>query len=411
MSFVFGVLVLIFQVRLGAQEVLDDVAPTPKTAPKIVHLSGPHSHANLSIFLIHGEANLKERKFLSLGEAMEQQKIIVHETSEVNTLMVESLSEDSEVFIQSGDIVKGGKQDRLMATDMIVPAKSGRIPIPSFCVESGRWTGRGQEDVARFSANAFQGGKSVKLAANHARSQQEVWSKVQEAQSKLSKTVNKDVAAPNSPTSYQLTREDKELVAKLDEYETKLACILQSNDVIGIAYAINGVVEGVEIYGSAPLLKSQWKKLLNSCATDALAALDAVKERATPGIAAVETFLRQSEGTLKELKQAVPGREALNVSQNRTFNLPQTANQVSREPQVEQTGQHLQQRQSEPQQQVQQSQPAQRVAEPVQETQTALAFQTIRIFQCETPTTLLIESRDMDGNGNLIHRSYLRKEK
>jgi hypothetical protein len=125
----------------------------------------------------------------------------------------------------------------------------------------------------------------------------------------------------------------------------------------------------------------------------------------------VETFLRQSEGTLKELKQAVPGREALNVSQNRTFNLPQTANQVSREPQVEQTGQHLQQRQSEPQQQVQQSQPAQRVAEPVQETQTALAFQTIRIFQCETPTTLLIESRDMDGNGNLIHRSYLRKEK
>ena len=41
------------------------------------------------------------------------------------------------MFIQSGDIVKGGKQDRILSVSIMIPPLSGRILIEAFCVESG----------------------------------------------------------------------------------------------------------------------------------------------------------------------------------------------------------------------------------------------------------------------------------
>src|SRR5262249_38239386 len=64
---------------------------------------------------------------------------------------VENLGDEA-VFIQAGDIVKGGKQDRSLTVSLLLPPHSERIPIASFCVEPGRWSQRGREDVGRFSS-------------------------------------------------------------------------------------------------------------------------------------------------------------------------------------------------------------------------------------------------------------------
>ena len=104
-------------------------------------LSGPYTHENLTIYLIHGEDKLKGKAPLTLDEALEQKKVIVYETKEVNNLSIENVS-DEDVFIMAGEIVKGGRQDRLLQYDLIVSAKSGKMPLPAFCVESGRWTQR-----------------------------------------------------------------------------------------------------------------------------------------------------------------------------------------------------------------------------------------------------------------------------
>ena len=71
-------------------------------------LSGPYTHENLTIFLIHGEDRIKSTNLLTLQEAIEQKKVILHETQNVNELAVENVSPYQEVFIQSGDLVKGG---------------------------------------------------------------------------------------------------------------------------------------------------------------------------------------------------------------------------------------------------------------------------------------------------------------
>src|SRR6516165_9190851 len=132
--------------------------------------SGPYTYQNLTIFLVHGKDTLPTKKMLTLAEALEQKKLVVHETKNVNELSVENVAADVDVFIQSGDIVKGGQQDRVLGYDLIVSAKSGKVPIPSFCVEQGRWSKRGQEDPGKFDSSGFNAnGKSFKNAVNFAR--------------------------------------------------------------------------------------------------------------------------------------------------------------------------------------------------------------------------------------------------
>src|SRR5882724_8957636 len=120
-------------------------------APEGRRVSGPVVHENLAIYFIHGKS-APGKVPLTLEEAMAKGAVKVRETSNVNQLEIENLGLD-DVFVQSGDIVKGGKQDRTLMVSLMLPPKSGAIPIASFCVEQGRWSARCKEDVKTFASS------------------------------------------------------------------------------------------------------------------------------------------------------------------------------------------------------------------------------------------------------------------
>src|SRR5205807_8442095 len=113
---------------------------------------GPVVHENLAIYFVHG-GSAGGPVPLTLAEALEQRRVQVRETGKVNELEVENIG-DQEVFIQSGEIVKGGRQDRALTTSLILPPHSGKVPLASFCVEQGRWSARGGEDTRQFTTAA-----------------------------------------------------------------------------------------------------------------------------------------------------------------------------------------------------------------------------------------------------------------
>jgi hypothetical protein len=258
-------------------------------------ITGPFVHRNLAVFVLHGPQLKRAKPFIGLTQAMEKKLVVVHETSTVNLLQIENLSTDLEVFVQAGDIVKGGKQDRILAATMFLPTKSGRVPIPAFCVEQGRWSGRGAEAVGAFGGNRAQGGKDVKLAAAGAANQSEVWAEVAKTQELLGKRLRRSVSAAASPSSYQLSLEDKDVAARVAETERALAGILIGKpDAVGVAYAINGRVEGAELFPSAEILRIQWPKLLGSFAVDAMSQCDDGKDHPIPTVKAVEAFFAEA---------------------------------------------------------------------------------------------------------------------
>lgn len=266
-------------------------------------VSQAYTHKNLSIFLIHGKNETSKTNIMTLAEALERKLFRVYETSDVNELMVENLSRDQDVFIQSGDIVKGGKQDRVLATSIIIPARSGRVSIDAFCVESGRWEKRKNEDSSQFtSSNDRIVSKELKLAANDTRSQQEVWAKVSEAQKRLSDNLGGSVAAAESSSSLQLSLENGRVSANVDDYIRYLSNVTAGKtDVIGYAFAINGQINSADIYVSNALFKKLWPKMLKAAAVEAVSHSRGVRLAEPVKSDAVGKFLADAdEGAVQE---------------------------------------------------------------------------------------------------------------
>src|SRR5436190_400644 len=271
-------------------------------------LEGPFTQGNLSVFLVHGRDKIKGQTFITLEEALVQRKVIVRETREVNSLSIENVSSE-EVYVQSGDIVKGGAQDRMLVTDLILPPHSGKIPIDAFCVENGRWSRRGTEEVTQFDSSAnFVASRDVKLAAKERGSQSEVWAEVAAAQDKLSRNVGGSVKSAASPTSFQLALENKQVTASADSYVKALSGIVDGKtDVIGYVFAINGKINSADIYASSVLFKKLWPKLLQASAIEAVAEVRRGDKFEAPKPAEVQGFIDDGDkGPEKE--KSISGR-------------------------------------------------------------------------------------------------------
>jgi hypothetical protein len=254
---------------------------------------GPFVHRNLAGYVVHCAAQTGAETYLTLEEGLERKTVVVHETGDVGELAVENLSE-TKLLIQAGDIVKGGKQDRVLAYDLILAPRSGRVSIKSFCVESGRWSARGDEHAEYFeSAPAMVASKGGKFAfrTGYSRSQNAVWSEVAEVQRKLSSQVEGSVHADVSPTSLQLTLEDKRVKATADEYIEALEKNGASPDAVGYVFAVNGEVNSGDVYSSPALFRKLWPKLLRASAVEAAADLQEGDAPPPPTVEAVLGFL------------------------------------------------------------------------------------------------------------------------
>jgi hypothetical protein len=260
--------------------------------------SGPYHHANLTIFLIHGSEQLPGANYLTLQEALEQKKAVVHETGSVSELSIENTSPDEEVFIQSGDIVKGGKQDRTLHYDMVVSADAGKVPVASFCVEHGRWSQRGEEEARGFSSSgSCLNSKELKLANRYEANQSKVWEKVGAAQEKLSLNAGGDVRSKVSASSLQLTLEDSAVRKAIQPYLDELRGIVgEEGDAIGYVFAINGQINSAEVYGSRRLFRQLWPKLLQASAVESVAEQKGEAAPNPVSEAMIRTWLKDAEG-------------------------------------------------------------------------------------------------------------------
>jgi hypothetical protein len=294
----------------------------PAFADAGIQVSGPVVHDNLAIYLVHGTAGGGGVP-LTLQEALAKGAVKVQETGSVNALTVENTGKD-EVFVQAGDIVKGGQQDRVLSVDLLLPPRSGAVSIAAFCVEHGRWTARGNEDVRQFSsaasampsheakvamraavtaaapaANAAASTMAYAGGAGVGESQQEIWSTVRKTQDSLSRSVGAPVAAPASPSSLQLSLENE----KLKQAQTAYIAALQGagetgDDVVGYVFAINGKINSGDVYASNALFRKMWNKLLAANVTEAISVKEAAGT-APPPVKDVEAFLATASTGVK----------------------------------------------------------------------------------------------------------------
>ena len=312
-------------------------------------IADPIAHENLAIYFIKGPSEAGPVP-LTLDEALEKGSVTVHETQQVSELEIENTGDEA-VMVHAGDIVKGGQQDRVLTVTILVPPKSGRMPISSYCVERGRWSARGGEDVTAFaSGKAFmpslEGKRAMRMAQKETSStagvansaaetsaatspyvtagevprnaaapgsdaQGEVWRNVARMQSALGANLEADVAATASPTSLQLALENEKLAKARAAYIDALKPKGESEaEVIGLVIAVNGELRSADIYPSNVLFRKFWAKHLDAAATEAIARRADAKAAADPTKADVEAFLKDAESGKRHQQ---PLNDALNL--------------------------------------------------------------------------------------------------
>jgi hypothetical protein len=295
------------------------VVPPPATEdsgsdveePHERRISGPYAYRNLGIFLIHGKDRIDAENIMTLSEALGRGLVVVHETGNVSRLAIENVS-DMEIFIQAGEMVKGGKQDRVLAVDLILSPNSGRIPISSFCVEQGRWQGRTGEEERKFRlANLLVASHALKQAVQLKKSQGDVWEEVERLQRNLPIAVREQMARKTSQTSLQENMELDVLEEAVQGYINVLTPhVEREKDVIGYIYSINGRIVSGDLYAASSLFRKMWPKLIRANATEALVLDREEKPPAPPTKKAVMLFLVSADSGA-ESRRIVTGRTRL----------------------------------------------------------------------------------------------------
>ena len=178
----------------------------------------------------------------------------------MNTLFIENVSRDT-IVILSGEVVQGGKQDRMIAQDVILSPGSGKKDISVFCVEHGRWQPKAEgmafKEYFTISSN------DVRKAGTVKKDQQEVWKKVSE-------TTEKNNANTSTGTLTAL-KQSGDFSKELKEYTDFFGkLILGENDIIGVIAVSGDGILGCDMFATHDLLGKYFPSLINSYATEAI---------------------------------------------------------------------------------------------------------------------------------------------
>jgi hypothetical protein len=230
----------------------------------------------------------------------------------VNTLVLVNHSKRP-LLMLAGEIVTGGKQDRVIAKDRIVPPDDDPIDLSVFCIEPGRWTGDSQMFGAagKAPANGFMVQPTVREKAMVAKDQQQVWDSVHGAITEMavvtaavpssSEMVTVENGALTSPgggigtTSYAKAMQNSAVAEKVDEAAAPMMKAreqvleqLRQEHAVGVVVAVRGEIVWADLFASTDLLSRYWVKLVRSYAAESLTGEE---RHGAPTLAEAQHFL------------------------------------------------------------------------------------------------------------------------
>ena len=289
----------------------------------------PIAHGNLTIFPVVAVKTHDTGDFLTLDEGIRSGDVVVTEVgnmhgmvrrpsqnyrppvgAQVNTLVLVNNSKHPLILL-AGEIVTGGKQDRIVGKDRIISPESDPVDLSVFCVEHGRWV----ESSSKFDTRgAVMAQPSVRKQAMAEQNQQKVWTEVQNQNSNIARNYAAKAASPSaastgtgqgsadagsgsagglmrtpspgvtvqaldSTTSYAKVRENPEIEAQIksitDPVEKSFESVikqLRAQNAVGVVVAVKGKIIWADLFASQDLLSKYWPKLLESYAAEAFSA-------------------------------------------------------------------------------------------------------------------------------------------
>jgi hypothetical protein len=312
-------------------------APVNASEDNTYRVLAPIESGNLLLFPVVRAGEKPGTPFLTLDEGLKSGSVEVTEAGkvrglvrrrdngpaiiangfrgdQVNTLVLVNNS-SKPLLLLAGEIVTGGKQDRVIAKDRIVLPGSDPIDLSVFCIEPGRWVessavfgGSSKAPVASFMVQP-----TIRQRAMVAKDQQQVWDSVHGSIAAMA-------AAPPPPgvsfaggapatTSYAKAMQSEQLQAKVDsaaaplmKSREEIMAQLRKEGAVGVVVAVRGEIVWADLFSSTDLLERYWTKLVRSYAAESLSPGDI---HPNPTVADARRFLDAPKGGTETSEGAV----------------------------------------------------------------------------------------------------------
>lgn len=294
----------------------------------------PITYENLTIFPVVSSHEADTTAFLTLDEGLSSGDVVVSEQgadimrrsrdarpvqdysggASVNRLVLINRSKRPLVLL-AGELVSGGKQDRIIAKDRIVAPGADPLPLDVFCVEHGRWS-----SGAQFLSSKVMVHPSVREKAAVDQAQGEVWGAVRSGSTAprpanapaarvemadIGRVIGSEARSESYDKIYSSRAVGVPAQSFVEEVQKRFARAtsgLKGERVVGVVVAYGGEVAWSDLFASGELFQNYWSKLLRSYVVEALARPQ-LREHASMDDA--REFLRPLNG--RERAESEPG--------------------------------------------------------------------------------------------------------
>jgi len=229
-------------------------------AGPVLTVLAPRVFEKLAIYPLAADAVADDSKYEHLDKAVSKKTVVITEwgSGTVPNLKVANKGK-GKVFVMTGEIMTGARQDRMSAHDVLLAPGSGAVKLPVYCVEQGRWVSKGE----RFAAGHTAGTMKLRKSAVAKSSQGQIWSDV------AAKSAESGVRSATG--TMQAVYDNAQLGNKIKSYEKAFADLpARTPNMVGFVVAVGGRLETADLFANPPLLDGLWQKLVKAAATDAV---------------------------------------------------------------------------------------------------------------------------------------------
>lgn len=243
-----------------------------------IKIDTPVTFKNMTVYPLIAN-KLSGETFMLLDDSMNDGTLEIKEkgSGSVNNLELYKNESKYPIFIMSGEIVKGAKQDRIISNDMILGKDSKLYNIAVYCVEQGRWV----KQTDKFAPASVVGSNKLRSKVAQKESQSTVWNEVAKK--------NDSMGVSSSTSNYRASYESKAYKEDAAEYVNHFLPVAKKNQkYVGVIIKIDDKVSNMDVFGEHDTFAALWPKLLKSYTQDAV---DTAFSKNIPKVASAQSLL------------------------------------------------------------------------------------------------------------------------
>lgn len=254
----------------------------PRPLRSAMTISDPVTAGNLTVFLVQlPRGRITPRKaaapppveFVCLEQARAAGEVVISETGAIERVRLENHSA-SDLFLQTGDVLRGGDQDRAVAGDLIIPAlrhepQSHMVPV--FCAEPERSTPMrgGTPDLFTLFDQICPGRRLKKEICLG--TQEDVWREITSLRDVVFDIISCNGTRSTPPYSLWTLNELLETLGWLTTYLHPLLPLARAHEeATGAVCVVDGKLNSAELYATPALFQQMWPKLLWAMTVEAV---------------------------------------------------------------------------------------------------------------------------------------------